>query len=234
MKVFVIIPTYNEKENIARIIKEIFSLNIPDLHLLIVDDNSPDQTAKIVEGRQKEFPNLHLLKRTGKLGLGTAYIEGIKLAFENNAEAIIQMDADFSHNPKDIPRLLKGLNSKDFVIGSRYIPGGKIVNWPKKRLFLSSFANNFARVILFLPIHDLTGGFNAWKKKTLEGINFREIKTDGYGFLLELKTKAYRSRFSYQEIPITFTERREGQSKISKKIIWQAFLLVFKLRFFNN
>lgn len=228
----VIIPTYNEKENIERMIRKVFSLAQP-FHLLIVDDSSPDGTADIVKLLMQEFPtNLFLEERKGKLGLGTAYIHGFQWALQRNYETIFEMDCDFSHNPEDLIRLREAcLSGADVAIGSRYVKGGKIENWPKGRILMSYFASVYARIVLGLPIHDTTAGFKCYKRKVLERINFDEIKFVGYAFQIEMKYIAYKLGFKVVEVPITFTDRTEGISKMSKGIFKEAFWGVLQMRF---
>lgn len=229
MKTLVIIPTYNERENIRDIIEAVLNTT-PTSHILIVDDNSPDGTAEIVKELIKTDPRIHILQRKRKMGLGTAYIAGFKYAIKQNYDSIIQMDADFSHNPKDIPRLLAQLKDYDLIIGSRYVDGISVVNWPLSRLFLSYFANLYARIITGIPIKDLTGGFKCIKIDVLKSIDLDRIRADGYGFQIEVNFLAYINGFKLKEIPIIFIDRRAGYSKMSKKIIWEAFWLVWRLR----
>jgi len=229
MKSLVIIPTYNEKENIKEIIEAVLKVT-PNSHILIVDDNSPDGTGEIVKGLMKHDERIHILQREKKRGLGTAYVAGFKYAIEKGYDCVVQMDADFSHNPKDIPRLFKEIGEYDLVIGSRYKDGVSVVNWPLSRLFLSYFANVYARVITGVPIRDLTGGFKCIKVDVLKGIDLDRVRADGYGFQIEINFLAYMNGFKIKEVPIIFIDRRAGYSKMSKKIIWEAFWLVLKLR----
>lgn len=228
-KVLIIIPTYNEKENIPRLIDAIF-LNQKSVHILIVDDNSPDGTAAIVKNIQKENNLVHLLERPGKLGLGTAYLAGFKYALAKGYEFIFEMDADFSHDPKEIPNFLKAIEDSDLVLGSRYIKGVNVINWPMTRLLLSYFANKYSRIITGLPVHDATGGFKCFRSEVLEKIDLKKIKSNGYAFQIEVSFKAWRNGFRIQEIPIIFVDRQAGVSKISKNIMWEAIFLVWKLR----
>ena len=213
-------------------IRKVFSLAQP-FHLLIVDDSSPDGTADIVKLLMQEFPtNLFLEERKGKLGLGTAYIHGFQWALQRNYETIFEMDCDFSHNPEDLIRLREAcLSGADVAIGSRYVKGGKIENWPKGRILMSYFASVYARIVLGLPIHDTTAGFKCYKRKVLERINFDEIKFVGYAFQIEMKYIAYKLGFKVVEVPITFTDRTEGISKMSKGIFKEAFWGVLQMRF---
>ncbi len=229
MKSLVIIPTYNEKENIRDIIDAVLRVT-PESHILIVDDNSPDGTARIVKELMKTDNRIHILEREKKMGLGTAYVAGFKYAIKEGYDCVVQMDADFSHNPEDIPRLFQELGEYDLVIGSRYVDGISVVNWPLSRLFLSYFANVYARIVTGVPIKDLTGGFKCIKIDVLKNIDLDRVKADGYGFQIEINFLAYMNGFRLKEIPIIFIDRRAGYSKMSKKIIWEAFWLVWKLR----
>ncbi|HOD17310.1 MAG TPA: polyprenol monophosphomannose synthase [Candidatus Cloacimonadota bacterium] len=229
MKVLVITPTYNEKENIERLIKAVLQLN-DTIEILIVDDNSPDGTAGIVERVQQNEPRLHLIKRSGKLGLGSAYVTGFKYALQNGYDYILEMDADFSHNPNDIPRLLEAAQNYDLVIGSRYCEGINIVHWPIQRLLISYFASKYVRVITGMPIKDPTGGFKCFKRKVLESIDLDNIRSEGYAFQIEMNYKAWIKGFKLKEISIVFTERADGKSKMTKKIIYEAAWMVWKLK----
>ncbi len=229
MKVLVVIPTYNEAENIEEIIKKSLSVS-PNVEILVVDDGSPDGTGDIVDKISKENPRVHLLRRPGKMGLGSAYVTGFKYALENGYEWVIEMDADFSHDPKDIPRFLELAKENDLVIGSRYTNGISVVNWPIKRLLLSYFANVYARIVTGVPIKDLTGGFKCFKRRVLEAIDLDGIMSDGYAFQIEMNYHAWKKGFKVKEMPIIFVERRAGKSKMSKRIIWEALWLVWKLR----
>ena len=228
----VIIPTYNEKENIERMIRKVFSLSHP-FHLLIVDDGSPDGTAVIVKKLMQEFPDqLFIEERKGKLGLGTAYIHGFKWALQRNYDYIFEMDCDFSHNPDDLIRLREAcVNGADVAIGSRYVKNGKVENWPRGRVLMSVYASVYARMVLWIPIHDTTAGFKCYKRRVLERINFNEIKFVGYAFQIEMKYTAYKLGFKLVEVPITFTDRTEGTSKMSKGIFKEAFWGVLQMRF---
>jgi dolichol-phosphate mannosyltransferase len=227
----VIIPTYNEKENVEKMIRRVFSLPF-SFHLLIIDDGSPDGTADIVKRLMSEFPGrLFLEQRTGKLGLGTAYIHGFKWALARDYEFIFEMDCDFSHNPEDLIRLRQAcVNGGDVAIGSRYTKGGKIENWPMGRVMMSYFASVYVRMILWVPFKDTTAGFKCYRKKVLEKINFDEIKFIGYAFQIEMKYIAYKLGFKVVEVPITFIDRIEGASKMSKGIFKEAILGVLKMR----
>ena len=229
MKILIVSPTYNEKENILELLNKIWSVN-NDYEVLIIDDNSPDGTAEIVKGIMKNNPNLHLIHREGKLGLGTAYCTGFKWALDNNYDKIVQMDADLSHNPEDIPRLIEESKESDVIIGSRYVNGVNVVNWPMRRLLLSYFANLYAKIVIGLPIIDTTGGFKCFNANVLKSINLSLIKSEGYSFQIEMNTKAYRNGFKLKEIPIIFVDRTVGKSKMTKKIIYEAIWIVLKLR----
>lgn len=229
-KGLVIIPTYKEAENIERIIDAVLKQSA-ELSVLVIDDNSPDRTAEIVEQIMKTNPRVHLIKRPGKLGLGTAYIAGFKYMLQQNYDYCFEMDADFSHNPNDLPRFIELLDQYDLIIGSRYSDGISVIRWPMKRLLLSYFACMYARIVTGCPVRDLTSGFKCYKRRALQGINLDRIKSDGYGFQIEIDFMIWRKGFKIKEIPIVFEERRVGVSKMSKHIIWEAFLLVLRLRF---
>lgn len=229
MKTIIVIPTYDEIENIENIINTILNVK-SDLHILIVDDNSPDGTSDVVLRMQTVNSNIHLLKRSGKMGLGTAYCEGFIYALENGFEAIFEMDADFSHDPKEIPRFLKELETNDLVIGSRYITGVNVVNWPLRRLLLSYFANVYTQVITGMPIKDATGGFKCFRAEVLRKINLNGIKTNGYGFQIEMNFRVWKQNGRIKEIPIVFVDRLNGISKMNKDIIYEAIFLVWKLK----
>jgi len=224
----IIIPTYNEKENIEKIINAIFSLE-KDFHILIIDDGSPDGTAKIVKRLQKKYnKNLFLEERKGKLGLGTAYIHGFKWALRKTYEYIFEMDADFSHNPKDLIRLYKA--DSDLAIGSRYIKGVNIVNWPMSRLLMSFFASKYVKLITGMPVHDSTAGFKCYKRKVLETIQFDKLQFVGYAFQIEMKFKTWKYNFKITEVPVIFTDRTEGNSKMSGGIFFEAFIGVIQMK----
>ena len=228
----IIIPTYDEKENIEKIIRKIFSLE-KSFHILIVDDGSPDGTAEIVKNLQKDFANqLHIEERTGKLGLGTAYIHGFKWALERNYQFVFEMDADFSHNPDDLIRLYNANVSEggDVAIGSRYVNGVNIVNWPMARLLMSFFASKYVRIITGMPIHDSTAGFKCYKRKVLKTINFNKIQFVGYAFQIEMKFKAWKYGFNVVEVPVIFTDRTEGTSKMSGGIFFEAVFGVIQMK----
>lgn len=230
---WVVIPTYNEKANIERMIPRLFNLGVASLQVLVVDDNSPDGTAEIARQLQVEYSGLHLEVRPGKSGLGRAYINGFAHALEQGADAVVQMDADFSHDPADVPRLLTELEQSDVVIGSRYSHGISVVNWPLRRLLISIGGNIYASLITGLPLKDATGGFKAWRASALRTIDFQTVNADGYGFQIVMNHRTWKKGLKLVEVPIIFTERREGQSKMSKAIIWEALWLVWKLRLFG-
>ncbi|QOD59932.1 polyprenol monophosphomannose synthase [Polaribacter haliotis] len=228
----VIIPTYNEKENIEAIIRAVFNQK-KAFHVLVVDDNSPDGTGNIVESLMAEFPNeLFIEKRKGKNGLGTAYIHGFKWALQRNYNYIIEMDADFSHNPKDLVRLYNAChkNGGDVSIGSRYSQGVNVVNWPMKRVLLSYFASKYVRFITRIPVFDTTAGFVCWKREVLETINLDKIKFIGYAFQIEMKFKAWKHGFNIKEVSVVFTDRTLGNSKMSGNIVSEALFGVIKMR----
>ena len=228
----IIIPTYNEKENIEKIIRKIFSLE-KAFHILIVDDGSPDGTGSIVKGLQTEFANqLHIQERTGKLGLGTAYIHGFKWALERSYQFIFEMDADFSHDPNDLIRLYNAnaIEGGELAIGSRYVSGVNIVNWPMTRLLMSFFASKYVKFITGMPIHDSTAGFKCYKRQVLETINFEKIQLVGYAFQIEMKLKAWKYGFNVVEVPVIFTDRTEGTSKMSGGIFMEAVVGVLQMK----
>lgn len=228
----VIIPTYNEKDNIPKMIDKVFSLAMP-FHLLVIDDGSPDGTADIVKSYQEKYPGkLFLLEREGKLGLGTAYITGFKWALEREYQYICEMDADFSHNPDDLLRLYKACAEEggDLSVGSRYVSGGKVVNWPLTRIFISYFASVYVRLVTWLPCRDTTAGFVCYTRKVLETIDLDSIRFVGYAFQIEMKFTAWKIGFKIIEVPITFTDRVEGESKMSQGILSEAALGVLKLQ----
>ncbi|HLR90137.1 MAG TPA: polyprenol monophosphomannose synthase [Balneolaceae bacterium] len=229
----VIVPTYNEAHNIRKLIHKVMSLE-PKLDLLIIDDASPDGTAESVRELQVEYSGrLHLLEREGKLGLGTAYVEGFRFALSREYLYVCEMDADFSHNPDDLPRLISEVRSgnMDIAIGSRYVEGISIVNWPLRRLFLSYGANKYARLITGLPIKDTTAGFKCIHRKVLETIDLNKIRSNGYAFQIELHFRAWKAGFKLGEISIIFREREEGVSKMSKSIVREAIWRVWSLKF---
>lgn len=229
MKKIVITPTYNESKNILVLIKKIKNID-SDLHILVIDDNSPDNTSELVQQFANDRNDIFIINRKEKLGLGTAYITGFKWAIKNNYNFVIQMDADLSHDPKELAVMLEKIKNYDLIIGSRYINGVNVINWPMSRLLLSYFANIYSRLITGVPVFDLTGGFKCYKIETLKKMPFKSIKSEGYSFQIETTFYAWLNKFLIKEIPITFTDRTVGQSKMSKKIIYEAIWVVLKLR----
>lgn len=230
---WVVIPTYNEKANIEQLIPALFSLPVDSLSVLIVDDNSPDGTALIVRSLQEKNNRLYLIVRDKKLGLGSAYIRGFTYAIEHGATTIVQMDADYSHDPFDIPKLVAALKDADMVAGSRYANGISVINWPLRRLIISIVGNTYARLVTGLPFRDVTGGFRAWRSQALKELDIQTLNADGYGFQIATAYRAWKKGLRIHEVPIIFTERHEGRSKMNKAIIWEAIWLVWKLRFFG-
>jgi len=238
MKTLVVIPTFNEADNIEGMIRSVFAV-IPssgELHILVVDDNSPDHTARVVKNLMlKPFPKtLFLLSREAKQGLGTAYIEGFQWGLSRGYDLFVEMDADFSHNPKYLPAMIEQAHKYDVVIGSRYIAEGGVKGWGWLRRCISMAGSLYARLILCLPIHDFTGGFNLWKRAVLTHLDLNHIRSEGYAFQIELKYKAVSSGFSYVEYPILFEDRRAGTSKMSKRIIVEAIVRVIQMKRYGN
>ncbi len=232
MKPLIIIPTYNEVENIGNLIVEINNkLKSVDYSILVVDDSSLDSTAEVVLGLKEKFSNIYLLKRKGKLGLASAYIDGFKKGFELGFDTFIQMDADFSHNPKYLPLIIEKLKQNDVVIASRNIKGGKVLGWGFLRNFISKGGSIYSKIILGCKINDLTGGFNGWKKEILDRINLDSIISSGYCFQIEMKYKAYKLGAKIEEFPIVFENRTKGKSKMSKTIFFEALVNIIKLKF---
>lgn len=229
MKALLIIPTYNEIENIERMLRIVLGLS-DSLEVLVMDDGSPDGTGTAVKAMQLEEPRIHLIERPGKMGLGSAYVTGFKYALKEGFDYILEMDADFSHNPNDIPRLLEAAKSYDLVIGSRYSQGVNIINWPFKRLLISYFASKYVRIITGMPVKDPTGGFKCFNRKVLQAINLDAILSDGYAFQIEMNFRAWCKGFHVREIPIVFTERINGVSKMSRHIVWEAAWMVWRLQ----
>lgn len=235
MPTTIVLPTYNERENIGPLVDALRNLGLPALSILVVDDSSPDGTAAVVRARAGQDPRVTLLVRPKKEGLGRAYTAAFASLLPGRGpagsitDAVIQMDADFSHNPADVPRLLEALEHADLAIGSRYVPGGGITHWAWRRRILSRGANMYARHLTGAPIADLTGGFTAWRTDCLAAAHPETIRAEGYGYLLELKVRAARNRARIAEVPIMFTERREGQSKLSRHVIWEAAGVVLRL-----
>lgn len=228
-KSLVIIPTYNELENMPKLIPAVLSQD-ENVHILIVDDNSPDGTAKFVEEQAAKNNRVHLIKREKKTGLGTAYIAGFKYALQNDYNYILEMDADFSHDPSEIKNFLVAIKENDLVLGSRYINGVRVLNWPMRRLLLSFFASIYTRLITGLPVHDATGGYKCFRRRVLEAIDLEKVRSNGYSFQIEMTFKAYAKGFKIKEIPIVFVDRVKGKSKMSRKIVREAVTMVWKLR----
>ncbi|HLB00457.1 MAG TPA: polyprenol monophosphomannose synthase [Bacteroidota bacterium] len=229
-KTLVVTPTYNEAENIEKFISQVLAQG-PAVEILIVDDNSPDGTAGIVERLMPGNPRIHLLKRPGKMGLGTAYVDGFRYAILNGYDFIFEMDADFSHNPEEIPRFLEKVRDHDLVIGSRYTGGVRVVNWPIRRLILSYAANVYTRIVTGMPLKDATGGFKCFRRKVLEAIDLTRVRSNGYAFQIEMNFKAWCKGFRLCEHPIIFIDRHSGESKMSRKIVYEAVFMVWKLKF---
>ena len=229
MKAFVVVPTYNERDNIEKLLAEIL-IQDQGIEALVVDDNSPDGTGELVDSLVRGNSRLHVLHRPAKLGLGSAYREGFRFALDNGAEYILEMDADFSHDPSMIPIFLEKMENYDLVIGSRYLNGVSVVNWPLRRLMLSCFANAYTRVITGLRISDCTGGFKCFRREVLEAIDLDRIESDGYSFQIEMNFRCAERGFRIAEIPIIFIDRHAGSSKMSKKIVHEAVIIVWKLK----
>ena len=229
MKTLIISPTYNEVKNIQSLVEQIFELD-PSYHLLIIDDNSPDGTAEKVKELKSVFDNLHLEERPNKAGLGTAYKFGFNWALKNGYDAVVQMDADLSHDPNDVPRLISQLKYHDLIIGSRYVEGVSVVNWPIRRLILSYGANIYSSFITGMPINDGTGGFKAWSSSILQRIELKKVKSQGYSFQIEMNFRAWRLGARIKEEPIIFVDRTIGESKMSKTIMYEAIWMVWRLR----
>lgn len=229
-RALIIIPTYNEAENIVNIINELVAINYPDviIEILVVDDNSTDGTAMLVKNLAHQ--RVHIIERPGKMGLGTAYIKGFGYAIENNYDYVFEMDADFSHDPEAIPGFLDKLKEYDLVIGSRYIEGIAVVNWPLSRLMISIGASYYTRMITFLPVKDVTAGFMAYRVNSLKQIDFNKVHSNGYSFQIEMKFRMWKKGFKITEIPIVFIDRRAGVSKMSRKIVYEAMYMVWKLK----
>ncbi|MCH2446419.1 MAG: polyprenol monophosphomannose synthase [Candidatus Marinimicrobia bacterium] len=229
MKTLIVTPTYNERKNIHELVSTLFELN-PDFHILVVDDSSPDGTAEIVEELQADCANLHLLSRNEKTGLGSAYIAGFNYALERDYEAVVQMDADMSHDPKDVPLLIEAIENADLAIGSRYISGINVVNWPLQRLIISYGANIYTRLVTRLPVRDATGGFKCWRREALEAINLDGVRSQGYSFQIEMTYRAWLKGFRITEIPIIFVDRTVGESKMTRSIMLEAAVMIPRLR----
>ena len=228
-KALVIIPTYNELENLPKLVPEVLDQD-EIIDVLVVDDNSPDGTATWIKENSEYNGRIKLLERKKKMGLGTAYIAGFKYALENDYDFIFEMDADFSHDPVELPKFLREIEQHDLVLGSRYKQGVNVINWPMSRLMLSLFANVYTRIVTGLPVRDATGGYKCYRREVLEKINLDRIKSNGYAFQIEMTFKAWKKGFRIKEISIVFTDRVKGTSKMSKKIVREAILMVWKLR----
>ena len=229
MKSIICIPTFNESENIVRMIDAVHAL-VPATDILVIDDGSPDGTARLVRERMAVDTRIHIVERSGKLGLGTAYCAGFAYALEKGYDIIMQMDADFSHDPKDLLRFLDEIQDFDLIIGSRYVQGVNVINWPMSRLLLSWFANIYTRVITGMPVADATGGFKCFRADVLTRIDLAKIRSNGYAFQIEMNYKTWRLDVRMKEIPIIFTDRVSGVSKMSKNIVYEAAFLVWKLK----
>lgn len=232
MKKIVVIPTYNESENIESLIESVLS-QVDDLNVLVVDDNSPDGTSELVRAMMQNNDRIHIIERPGKMGLGTAYCDGFRYSLNKGFDLIFEMDADFSHDPKDLPRFIKEIEDNDLVIGSRYIRGVNVINWPLGRLMLSYFASMYTRIITGMPIMDATGGFKCFRAAKLAQVDLNTIKSNGYGFQIEMNYRMWHSGARIKEIPIIFIDRRSGVSKMNKKIIWEAIFIVWKLKWYG-
>ena len=229
-RAMIIIPTYDEISNVQTLIPKVLSCGA-NIEVLVVDDNSPDGTGAWVEETSRRIPRLHCLRRPSKMGLGSAYLDGFRYALEHGADLIFEMDADFSHDPDEIPNFLEAAKSADLVLGSRYLSGVTVVNWPLKRLMLSYTANLVSRIITGLPVKDATGGYKCFRREVLESIDLDRIKSDGYSFQIEVSFHAWRKGFRIKEIPILFVDRRVGISKMNRKIIVEALIMVWHLGF---
>lgn len=229
MDKLIIVPTYNERDNIGRLIERLLALPY-GLHVLVVDDASPDGTGGLVGEWERREPRVHLMQRNGKLGLGSAYRDGFRFALEHGAEYIFEMDADFSHDPDSIGEFLKNAEEVDVVLGSRYLRGVTVVNWPLERLILSYLANVYTRWVTGLPVRDATGGFKCFRRRALEAVRLDRVKSDGYAFQIEMSYKCWRRGMRLREIPILFVDRRAGESKMNRRIVWEAVYMVWRLR----
>ena len=229
----VIVPTYNEADNLPRLVPDILAQD-PRLNVLVVDDHSPDGTGDLADALSHESDRVHVIHRSGKQGLGKAYIEGFLWGLERDYALFFEMDADFSHRPTALPLFIDKARDFDIVLGSRYVDGRvTVINWPMGRLLISYFGSWYARVVTRLPVRDATGGFNCWRREVLEALDFRRVESNGYTFQIELKLRAWRKGFTLAEIPIIFEERESGESKMSKKIVREAIWKVWKLRFLD-
>ena len=229
MKSLIIVPTYNEFENIRRLLPELMALG-PDIRVLVVDDNSPDGTGRLADELAAENERISVLHRPGKLGLGSAYVAGFKYAIQQDVDCVFEMDADFSHDPAMIPKFIEQIESCDVVIGSRYISGINVVNWPMSRLLLSYFANIYTRVITGMTIRDTTSGYKCFRREVLENLDLDDVRSDGYAFQIEMNFRCWRKGYRIREIPIIFVDRRSGTSKLSQGVINEAVWIVWWLR----
>lgn len=232
MKTLIIIPTFNEIENIERIVPQVLEKD-PSINVLIVDDNSPDGTGRIADRMAKQDDRISVIHRQSKSGLGTAYITGFKFALENGYDLVFEMDCDFSHDPKYIVDFLRAVKDADLVLGSRYISGVNVINWPMSRLLLSYYANVYSRLVTGLPVKDATGGFKCFRREVLQAIDLDRVKSNGYSFQIEMSFRAWKKGFKIREIPIVFEDRKVGQSKMSKRIVREAVWMVWRLRLWS-
>ncbi|MBN2289240.1 MAG: polyprenol monophosphomannose synthase [Candidatus Glassbacteria bacterium] len=228
-KTLVIIPTYNERENIGKLLEPVLG-TAPGVEVLIVDDNSPDGTGELADRIASADPRVHVLHRKGKLGLGSAYLDGFRYALERGYELVFEMDADFSHHPRYLPDFLEAVKDSDLVIGSRYVSGVNVVNWPMRRLLLSYGASFYTRAITGMPIKDPTGGFKCFRRRVLEALDLGRIQSDGYSFQIEVNFKVWRKKFRIKEIPIVFVDRHSGTSKMNRRIVFEAVWMVWWLK----
>lgn len=229
----VIIPTYNERDNLPRLVPMVLEKD-ERLDVLIIDDASPDGTGEVADALARQSPRVHVIHRAGKLGLGTAYLEGFRWGLERGYDLLFEMDADFSHDPAHLPEFIEAAKEYDLVLGSRYLHGRvTVINWPIGRLLLSYFANVYARIVTGLPVADATGGYKCFRRKVLEAIDLKRVESEGYAFQIEMSLRAWRKGFRIGEIPIVFVDRTLGQSKMSKRIVWEAVWKVWKLRFLD-
>jgi len=232
VKALVIVPTLNEADNIEELVPRVLEQD-PGIEMLVVDDNSADGTGQMVDELIKSNPRLHILHRPRKMGLGTAYVAGFRFALERDYDFVFEMDADFSHDPDSIPAFLEAIEDADLVVGSRYLNGVTVVNWPLTRLILSYCANLYTRIITWMPLKDATGGFKCFRLSTLRRLDLSRVNSDGYGFQIEMNFKVWRKGMTVREIPILFVDRRVGVSKMNRTIVWEAMWLVWKLRFLS-
>jgi dolichol-phosphate mannosyltransferase len=230
LRSLIVVPTYNERENLPLLLEAVLKVVPAEVEILVVDDGSPDGTGKIADDWAAREPRVHVLHRTGKLGLGTAYVAGFRWGLDQGFEQLIEMDADFSHDPKYLPVMLKSLESHDVAIGSRYVPGGGTVNWGLGRKVLSRGGSLYARTVLGAPIRDFTGGFNGWRRKVIEAVDVGTLRSDGYSFQIELKYRAFKKGFRWTEFPIVFADREVGKSKMNRRIVFEALARVWSFR----